>query len=59
MIETAVVRTTVIPWFSTNKFELKTLANSNRTSVFEHLGWKAKKAEWSRNTLHAQSRRNE
>ena len=37
--------------FSTKKFELKMLPNSNRTSVFEHSGWEPKRAEWSRNEL--------
>ena len=46
-------------WFSTKKFELKMLPNSNRTSVFEHSGWESKRAEWSRNALRARSRGNE
>ena len=42
--------------FSTKKFELKVLPNSNRTSVFEHSRWEPKRAEWSRNTIHSISR---
>ena len=35
------------------------LPNSNRTLVFEHLGWEPERAEWSRNALRARSRGNE
>ena len=33
------------------KFELKMLPNSNRSSVFKHSGWEPKIAEWSRKAL--------